>query len=369
MASKKERVIKRLLQKQKDLYKKQKWEYPTIHVGREMRLSSNVDSVVSTGIRSLDLSCAKAAPRTYGLPFGRQVEIFGNESIGKTTLLLQIAANTQRIGGLAYWIETEGGLELKYAQALGVDVKELMISQPDYAEQVFEEINSLLECLDNEEKIPITILWDSVAATQTEAEMEGDFADSHMASFGRFISQAMRKINTKLSKRKVLFCYSNQTRANIRTFGFGPALKTYGEGSIKFYTSIRLQLVPKERIKDKDGDVTGMKVIIKILKNKCMNTAFSEVGPINLTKGEGFCYGHGLIDALRMRGKIDEKTRGWLKLPTGKKYREKELITLIDEDSAMRSYCEEILFKKLNKKLLKKKATTGKKKMIKRKKK
>jgi len=345
-------AIKSVLEKTRSLYDK---KICAISLASDNKLSSTVDEVVSTGIVGLDLVCARSGPRKYGLPFGRQIEIFGNESSGKTTLLLQIAANTQRIGGMVYWLETEGGLDLTYAKKLGVNTEEMIVSQPDFAEQVFDEIEVVTQVAEEmNDKIPITVLWDSVAATQTKQEMEGDFGDSHMASFGRFISQSERKINTALSKQKILFVFSNQIRSKIG--GYGRPIVTYGEGTLKFYCSIRLQLMNKEQIKEKGSNaVLGNKVGIKILKNKCMDTAFFELEPINLIKGKGFIYGSSLVNALDMKHRIDRSKKGWLGIELEgefRSYRESDLVNDIETNSKIKNQCLDLLFKK--KKLIEK---------------
>ena len=358
MDSSKQLAIKQVLEKTTALYKE---DTPAISLASERRVTSNVDMVVSTGIPALDLVCAKAGPRSYGLPFGRQVEIFGNESMGKTTLLLQTAANVQKLGGIVYWIETEGGLDLVYAKKLGVNIEELIVSQPDYAEQVFEESETFIKAIGGlKQKVPAAILWDSAAATQTKQEMEGDFGQAHIASFGRFISQAERKIITSLSKRKILFCFTNQTRTKINTFGYGSNISTYGEGTFKFYDSIKLQLSNRAQIKE-GNEVVGNNVAIKIVKNKCMPTSFYVTEPIRLIKGEGFVYGSGLLNALEMKGRIDrKKSKGWIYLNCDgmkrkytEKFRETKLLSMIKEDDKFKSYCEKLIFVSKKKKIKK----------------
>lgn len=341
---KKEVVIKALLEKTRKVRKD-----ALISLASERRLTSTVDNVVSTGIKSLDLVCAKAGAAQYGLPFGRMIEILGDESTGKTTLLLQLARNVQQLGGLAYWIEMEGALDLKYAKTLGVNLDSFIVSQPDTAEEIFAEIETLCDTVgDMKEKIPVIILWDSVAATATEAEVKGEFGQSHMAPFARFISGAMRKITKSISKNNILFVWTNQKKAKIG-ISWGRKWASYGEGSLKYYASIRLDLYRAAQIKDKHNNIIGAKTGVKILKNKCMSTQFVELDPVDVIRGEGFIYASGLINALDMRGKIDRSSKGWLGLGN-EKYREKELIECISESVKFQTQCEKLLFKTKKKK-------------------
>ena len=196
-----------------------------------------------------------------GLPKGRVVEIYGPESSGKTTLTLQIIAECQKAGGSAAFIDAEHALDPEYAKALGVDIDELLLSQPDTGEQALEVTDMLVKSgsLD-------VIVVDSVAALVPRAELEGDMGDSHVGLQARLMSQALRKITGSIQKSNTLVIFINQIRMKIGVM-FGSPETTTGGNALKFYSSVRLDIRRIGAIKDGD-EVVGNETRVKVVKNK-----------------------------------------------------------------------------------------------------
>lgn len=211
---------------------------------------------ISTGSISLD-----AAIGIGGIPRGRVIEIFGPESSGKTTICLHIIAEAQRKNGIAAFIDTEHALDLNYAQKLGVDVNNLLLSQPDYGEQALEIVETLVRsgALD-------VIVIDSVAALTPRAEIEGEMGDPTMGVQARLMSQALRKLTAAISKSKTSVMFTNQLRQKIGIM-FGNPETTTGGNALKFYASLRLDVRRIEAIKD-GQTVIGNRVKVKVVKNK-----------------------------------------------------------------------------------------------------
>ncbi len=228
--------------------------------GSIMRLggqSEETQSVISTG--SLDLDIALGIG---GLPRGRIVEIFGPESSGKTTLTLTTIAEAQKLGGVAAFIDAEHALDPAYAKKLGVNIDELLVSQPDNGEEALE----ICEALVRSNAIDIVVI-DSVAALVPKAEIEGDMGDAHMGLQARLMSQALRKLTGTISKSKTIVIFINQIRMKIGVM-FGSPETTTGGNALKFYSSIRLDIRKIETIKDKEESI-GNRVRVKVVKNKC----------------------------------------------------------------------------------------------------
>jgi recombination protein RecA len=215
-----------------------------------------IDSI-STGSLLLD-----EAIGVRGLPKGRIVEVYGPESSGKTTLTLQVIAQAQKTGGICAFIDAEHALDPIYAEKLGVNVKELIISQPDYAEQALD----ITEMLTRSGAVDVIVV-DSVAALVPKAELEGDMGDVHVGLQARLMSQALRKLAAIVSRSNVILIFINQVRQNISTMAYGPKETTSGGNALKFYSSVRLDV---RRIGSlKKGDVPfGNRVAIKVVKNK-----------------------------------------------------------------------------------------------------
>jgi recombination protein RecA len=227
--------------------------------GSIMRLGSKEVvpiSVISTGAVSFD-----AALGVGGFPRGRVVEIFGPESSGKTTIALQVIAEAQRVGGMAAFVDAEHALDPIYAKKLGVDVDNLLVSQPDYGEQALE----IAEALVRSNAIDVLIV-DSVAALVPKAELEGEMGDSHMGLQARLMSQALRKLTGIVSKSHTCLVFINQIREKIGVM-FGNPETTTGGRALKFYSSVRIDIRRIAAIKE--GDVIiGSRTKVKIVKNK-----------------------------------------------------------------------------------------------------
>ncbi|HAM68483.1 MAG TPA: recombinase RecA [Ruminococcus sp.] len=227
--------------------------------GAIMRLGQNtVQNVqsISTGSLSLDMALGIG-----GVPRGRIVEIYGPESSGKTTVALQIIAEAQKLGGEAAFIDVEHALDPVYAQALGVKIDDLLISQPDSGEQALE----IAEALVRSGAIDVLVI-DSVAAMTTRAEIEGEMGDSHVGMLARLMSQAMRKLTPVISKSNCVAIFINQVREKIGVM-YGNPETTTGGRALKFYASVRMEVRKGEAIKD-GANVIGNRTRVKIVKNK-----------------------------------------------------------------------------------------------------
>lgn len=213
--------------------------------------------VIPTG--SLALDCALGIG---GFPIGRIVEVSGEESSGKTTLALHVMAEAQKMGGTCAFIDAEHALDVKYAKRIGVNIEDLLISQPDSGEQALEIVDNLVRS-----GVIKCIVVDSVAALVPKAELEGDMGASHMGLQARLMSQALRKLTGSISKSGCLVIFINQVRQKIGVM-FGDPSTTTGGLALKFYSSIRIKVTPLTMIK-KDEKVIGREVAFRIIKNKC----------------------------------------------------------------------------------------------------
>lgn len=213
-------------------------------------------SVIPTGSLSLDLALGIG-----GVPRGRIVEIYGPESSGKTTLALHIIAEAQRQGGVAAFIDAEHALDVSYAKRLGVNVEDLLISQPDYGEQALE----IAEILVRSNAIDVIVI-DSVAALVPQAEIEGDMGESHVGLQARLMSQALRKLVASINRSKTCVVFINQIRQKIGV-SYGPSETTTGGNALKFYASVRLDIRRLTSIKE-GNEIIGNRVKVKVSKNK-----------------------------------------------------------------------------------------------------
>jgi recombination protein RecA len=253
-------------------------------------------AVISTGSISLD-----AAMGIGGFPRGRISEIFGPESSGKTTIALQVIAEAQKLGGMAAFIDVEHALDPIYARKLGVDVDNLLVSQPDYGEQALEITAALIAS----GSIDVLIV-DSVAALVPKAELDGEMGDSHMGLQARLMSQALRKLTGVVSKSKTCLIFINQIREKIGVM-FGNPETTTGGRALKFYSSVRADIRRIAAIKDGDA-VIGNRTKVKLVKNKCA-APFREA-EFDIIYGEGVSKEGDLID-LGVANNMVEKSGSW----------------------------------------------------------
>lgn len=289
--------------------------------GSIMKLGDNkhmkVD-VCSSGCLSLDIALGVG-----GYPRGRIIEIYGPESSGKTTFALQAIAEHQKAGGRAAFIDAEHALDPVYAERLGVNIDELLLSQPDTGEQALE----ICEALVRSEALSIVVI-DSVAALVPQAEIDGEMGDSHVGLQARLMSQALRKLSGTINKTKTTCIFINQLREKVGVM-FGNPETTPGGRALKFYSTIRLDIRRNEQLKMGDG-VVGNKTTIKVVKNKVAPPF--KTATVDIMYGEGVSREGEILD-LAADANIVEKTGAWYSYQSEKLGQGKENVKLLLKDN------------------------------------
>jgi len=251
---------------------------------------------ISTGSPSLDIALGIG-----GVPRGRVIEIYGPESSGKTTLALHIVANAQKDGGIASFVDAEHALDPSYAKKIGVNIEDLLISQPDNGEQALE----IVETLVRSNSVDVIVV-DSVAALTPRAEIEGDMGDSHMGLQARLMSQALRKLTSIVAKSNVIVIFINQIRMKIGVV-FGNPETTTGGNALKFYSSVRLEVRRAAQIKQGD-QIIGNRVKVKVVKNKVAPPF--QVSEFDIMYNRGISKEGDILD-LATATKVIDKAGAW----------------------------------------------------------
>jgi recombination protein RecA len=290
--------------------------------GAVMKLGDSVVQdveVIPSGSIGLDIALGVG-----GYPKGRVIEIYGPESSGKTTLTLHAIAEAQKAGGIAAFIDAEHAFDRFYAEKLGVDIDNLIISQPDHGEQALEIADNLIRS----GAIDIVIV-DSVAALTPKSEIEGEMGDSKMGLHARLMSQALRKLTGTISKTKCTVVFINQLREKIGVM-FGNPETTTGGNALKFYASVRLDIRRSTQIKSSDGDVAGNKTRVKVVKNKVAPPF--KMAEFDIMYGEGISRIGEILD-IGVEYEIVKKSGSWFSYGDTKLGQGRDAVKLLLKDN------------------------------------
>ena len=284
---------------------------------------------ISTGALTVDLALGIG-----GVPRGRIVEIYGPESSGKTTLVSHIIANAQKAGGSAAFIDTEHALDPLYAKKIGVDIDNLLVSQPDSGEEAL----NICEALVKSKSLDVVVV-DSVAALAPQAELDGEMGQSHVGLQARLMSQALRKLVAVINHSRCICIFTNQIREKVGVM-FGSPETTPGGRALKFYSSVRLDIRRIGQLKDASGTVYGNRTRVKVVKNK-VAPPFTQA-EFDILYAEGISYAGSVIDTAIDEG-IIEKKGSWLSMEGTQLGQGRDAaVRLLKEDSAM---CDSIIQK------------------------
>ncbi len=298
--------------------------------GAVMKLSDDIHvqtAVIPTGSLGLDLALGIG-----GIPKGRVTEIFGPESSGKTTLTLHIIAECQKKGGTAAFIDAEHALDTSYAQRLGVNTSELLVSQPDHGEQALD----IADMLVRSNAVDLVVI-DSVAALIPQAELDGQMGETQVGGHARLMSHALRKLTGTIHKSNTSVIFINQIRMKIGTMGYGSPETTTGGNALKFYSSVRLDIRKIQTLKDKE-EAIGSRTRVKVVKNK-MAPPFKE-GNFDIIWGTGISRSGEILDIAIEAGIVD-KAGSWFAYGSEKLGQGKENVrALLDQNEELRSSIE-----------------------------